>query len=119
MTQKARTVQAMHAACFSGMVPTVTKDEGLEEEQQAAALRRVADLARERGELLKQAEALLEPLGEAAVNAVRLGAPRRRTQDLAQVSTGMFYGWLERAGLPVRPKRPAAKKRQPRQTGDP
>ncbi|MEU8765163.1 hypothetical protein [Streptomyces sp. NPDC048659] len=85
-------------------------DRVLREEQQAAALREVADLGRRRAELLRQADELLKPLGAAAVNAVRVGSPRRRTQDLAQVSPGVFYGWLQEAGIEVRPKRQASRK---------
>jgi hypothetical protein len=85
-------------------------DRTLREEQQAAALREVADLGRRRADLLRQAEELLEPLSAAAVNAVRTGAPRRRTQDLAQISTGVFYSWLQEAGIEVRAKHPARKK---------
>jgi transposase-like protein len=82
-------------------------DRKLREERQAAALREVADLGRRRADLLKQAEELLEPLQAAAVAAVNVGAPRRRTQELARVSTGVFYGWLQTAGIDVRAKRPA------------
>ncbi|MFJ8856330.1 hypothetical protein [Streptomyces sp. NPDC102437] len=85
-------------------------DRKLREEQQAAALREVADLGKRRADLLRQAEELLKPLGDAAVKAVHVGAPRRRTQDLAQVSTGVFYAWLQEAGIEVRGKRPARKK---------
>lgn len=79
-------------------------DRMLREEQQAAALREVADLGQRRADLLRQAEELLTPLEAAAVHAVRVGAPRRRTQDLAQVGTVMFYGWLQAAGIDVRAK---------------
>ncbi|GGP00371.1 hypothetical protein [Wenjunlia tyrosinilytica] len=87
------------------------EDRALREERQAAALREVADLGRRRADLVRQAEELLKPLSAAAVNAVRIGAPRRRTQDLAQISTGVFYGWLQDAGISVRPKRPAQRDR--------
>ncbi|MFJ7264975.1 hypothetical protein ACIQV2_33020 [Streptomyces globosus] len=85
-------------------------DNTLREERQAAALREVADLGARRADLLKQAEELLGPLEAAAMAAVRVGAPRRRTQDLSRVSTGVFYGWLEAAGMGVRAKRPAKRK---------
>jgi hypothetical protein len=82
----------------------------LREEQQAAALRQVADLGERRAALLRQADELLEPLKKAAVNAARLGADRRRTQDLARVGYKTFYGWLRAAGVEVRAKRPATKR---------
>jgi transposase-like protein len=84
----------------------VTDDhDALREERQAAALRRVRDLGEQRARLLAQADSLLEPLEAAAMEAVRTGAARRRTQDLAGVSTGVFYDWLRSAGFDVRPKR--------------
>jgi hypothetical protein len=89
-------------------------DEGFDfallEERQAAALRRIAELGGRRIELLRQAEELLEPLRDAVVEAARLKAPRRRMQDLAHVGGPTFYGWLEGAGVEIRPKK-AAKKR--------
>jgi hypothetical protein len=77
-------------------------DHVLREERQVAAMRRVADLADQRAAMLRDLDALQKTLGEAAVEAVRLGAPRRRTQELAQVSTTTFYGWLDGAGVAVR-----------------
>ncbi|MFI5752460.1 hypothetical protein ACIBBE_42940 [Streptomyces sp. NPDC051644] len=82
-----------------------TDDDALREERQAAALRRVADLGAERARHLKAADDLLEPLGKAVGDAARLNAPRRRTQELAQVGSGLFYQWLKDAGIDVRPKK--------------
>jgi hypothetical protein len=79
----------------------------LPEEQQAAALRRVAEIGKERAELLAKAEALTEPLRDAAVEADRAGAGRSRIRELAGVSSKTLYAWLESAGLEVRPKRSA------------
>jgi len=94
-----------------GYHPRVTHDDPtLREELQATALRRVADLSAQRAALLRQAEELLKPLEEAVVEAARVGAPRRRTQELAQVGALTFYGWLEEAGVVVRPKKRSRKR---------
>jgi hypothetical protein len=87
-----------------------TEPPALREEQQAAALREVADLGAQRARLLEQADALLEPIREAAVKAARLGADRRRTYQLGRVGSTVFYRWLEAAGIERRAKRPAAAK---------
>ncbi|MFL6115602.1 MAG: hypothetical protein ACJ786_30280 [Catenulispora sp.] len=81
------------------------------EEAQVAALREVAALGAKRAELLSQAADVLKELEPAAIRAVKTGAQRARVRELAQVSTGTMYGWLETAGLEVRPKRSA--KRDP------
>lgn len=75
------------------------------EEAQLAALREVAALGAKRADLLSQAAEVLKQLEPAAIRAVNAGAQRARVRELAQVSTGTMYGWLETAGLEVRPKR--------------
>lgn len=95
----------MHFRSSGVYDPAMTDQDPLREERQAAALRKVADLAQRRAHLIAEADALLGPLGDAVGEAARLGAPRRRTQDLAGVGTALFYSWLEAAGLPVRRKR--------------
>ena len=77
------------------------------EEAQVAALREVAALGAKRAELLAEAAKVLEQLEPIAIRAVQAGAQRARVRELAQVSTGTMYGWLETAGLEVRPKRVA------------
>ncbi|MDH6130365.1 hypothetical protein [Kitasatospora sp. GP82] len=79
------------------------------EEAQVAALRELADLGERRAALLRQAAELLTEMEPVAVRAVRAGAGRNRARELAQVSPGTLYGWLENAGIEVRPKRPARK----------
>ncbi|MGC0319303.1 hypothetical protein [Kitasatospora acidiphila] len=79
----------------------------LPEEQQAVALREVAEVGAQRSAALAEAERLTEPLRAAAVNAARAGANRNRIRELAGVSSKTLYGWLESAGLEIRPKRPA------------
>ncbi|ORT53317.1 hypothetical protein [Streptomyces sp. CB03238] len=76
------------------------------EEQQAAALRAVAEAGARRAELLAQAERILtDEIQPRAVEAARLGAGRTRIRELARVGPGVLYRWLEEAGIPVRPKR--------------
>ncbi len=77
------------------------------EEAQAAALRKVAALGAKRAELLSQAADVLKELESAAIDAEKTGAQRSRIRELAQVSTGTLYGWLESAGIEVRPKKSA------------
>jgi uncharacterized protein YcfL len=79
-------------------------EHALEEERQVAAMRQVADLA-------AQLDAVQKSLKEAAIKAVRVGAPRRRTQELARVSSWTFYGWLDEAGVAVRPKKGSKRQR--------
>lgn len=93
-----------------GYHPPVTHDDQyvLKEERQAAAMRKVAELGELRAELRRQTKAAQDALSAAVIEAVRLDAPRRRTQDLAQVGAPTFYKWLEGAGIETRPKkRPA------------
>jgi transposase-like protein len=73
------------------------------EEAQAQALRQVAAAAAERDRVTAEAQRAVEA---AAVQAARVGAGRTRIRELAGVSPKTLYGWLERAGIPVRPKRP-------------
>lgn len=80
------------------------------EEAQAAALRKVAEVGAQRAKLLAQAAELMEPLKAAAVQAATVGAGRNRIRELAQVSPTTLYGWLDAAGLDVRPKSAPAKK---------
>ncbi|MFF2902706.1 hypothetical protein [Streptomyces sp. NPDC057966] len=83
-------------------------EQHLREEQQAAALRKVADLGAKRAKHLKAADEVLVDLRKAVGEAARLSAPRRRTQELAGVGTAQFYEWLREAGIDVRkPKKPA------------
>lgn len=77
------------------------------EEQQAAALREVAEIGARRTQLLAEAEQLNGPLREAAVSAARIGAQRSRIRELAGVSSKTLYGWLDEEGLEVRPTRRA------------
>lgn len=79
------------------------------EEAQAAALREVAALGAERAALLSQAADVLKRLEPAVIRAERTGAQRSRIRELAQVSTGTMYGWLESAGIDVRPKKTTKK----------
>lgn len=75
------------------------------EEQQAAALRRVAELSAQRTEALERADAITAELREASIAAARTGAQRGRIRTLAKVSPNTLTGWLSSAGLEVRPKR--------------
>ncbi|MCC8455596.1 hypothetical protein [Streptomyces rochei] len=76
------------------------------EEQQAAALRAVADAGARRARLLAEAEQILtNEIKPAAVRAARLGAGRDRIRELGRIGPTMLYRWLEEAGLPVRQKR--------------
>ncbi|MFF2527263.1 hypothetical protein [Streptomyces liangshanensis] len=76
------------------------------EEEQAAALRAVADAGSRRAELLTEAERILrEEIRPAAVTAARVGAERNRIRELARVGPSLLYRWFEDAGLPVRPKK--------------
>jgi O-methyltransferase involved in polyketide biosynthesis len=77
----------------------------LPEEQQAAALRRVAELSAQRTAALEQADAITAELREAAISAARTGAQRGRIRQLAKVSPNTLTSWLESAGLEVRPKK--------------
>ncbi|MEV8298479.1 hypothetical protein [Streptomyces rochei] len=70
----------------------------------ADALRAVRQAAAERDRVIAEAQARVE---RAAVSAARIGASRNRIREEAGVSPRVLYGWLEQAGLPVRPKRPA------------
>ncbi|MES9512197.1 hypothetical protein ABWJ92_38520 [Streptomyces sp. NPDC000609] len=77
------------------------------EEQQAAALRVVADAGARRAELLTEADRILtEEIKPAAITAARTGAERNRIRELARVGPTLLYRWLTEAGLPVRAKRP-------------
>jgi len=77
------------------------------EARQVAALQRVADLGRQRKDLLAQVEHVMEHLREACVDAARTGATRSRIRELAEVSTSTLYPWLADAeGVTVRPTRP-------------
>ncbi|MFJ8629020.1 hypothetical protein ACIRD3_40070 [Kitasatospora sp. NPDC093550] len=76
---------------------------------QAAALADLATLGHDRAELLRQADELLTKIRPAAVRAVQAGAGRNRVRELAGVSTTLFYGWLEDAGIEIRPQAPAKK----------
>ena len=81
------------------------------EEQQAAALRAVADAGERRAKLLKQADRILkEEIQPAAVKAARLGAGRDRIRQLAGVGPTVLYRWLTEAGIPVRAKSAPARK---------
>jgi hypothetical protein len=91
------------------IAPMSNDDDALLEERRAAALRKVADLGMRRADLLQQAEDLLAPLEQAVVEATRIGAPRRRMQELAKVGTRLFYEWIKEADVPMR-----ASKRTPR-----
>ena len=79
------------------------------EEAQAEALREVAALGAERAEYLAKAAEVLKRLEPAVIRAERTGAQRSRIRELAQVSTGTLYSWLESAGIDVRPKKTAKK----------
>lgn len=76
----------------------------LPEEQQATALRRVAEIGKERADLLAKAEALTEPLREACIEAASAKAGRSRIRELAGISSKTLYSWLGEAGLQVRGK---------------
>lgn len=72
------------------------------EEGQARALRALAEAAKTRDAEVPRLERAVR---DAAVAAIRAGAPRIRTQKLAGVSPMKFYEWLAEAGIPVRAKR--------------
>lgn len=82
-----------------------TEGERLPEETQVEELRIVADLGARRAELLRQADELVPPMRAAALRAIRAGASRRRTQDLAQIGASTFYKWLADDGVVIRSKR--------------
>ncbi|MEV5567655.1 hypothetical protein AB0L54_33090 [Streptomyces sp. NPDC052196] len=78
------------------------------EEQQAAALRKVAEAGARRADLLAEAERILtEEIRPRAVEAARTGAGRTRIRELARVGPAVLYRWLEDAGIEIRPKRRA------------
>ena len=77
---------------------------------QAAALAELATLGHQRAELIRQADELLAQIQPAAVAAVQAGAGRNRVRELAGVSTTLFYGWLESAGIEIRPQAAPTKK---------
>ncbi|MFG2669127.1 hypothetical protein ACGFY6_33415 [Streptomyces sp. NPDC048387] len=79
--------------------------------EQAEALREVAALGVQRANALAEAERIGAELRAAAVRAAELGAPRTRIKELAHVSPSTLYAWFDAAGLEVRAKRPAAKKK--------
>jgi O-methyltransferase involved in polyketide biosynthesis len=74
------------------------------EEQQASALRLVAELSARRTAALEEADAITAELREAAVSAARTGAQRGRIRELAKVSPNTLTNWLSSAGLEVRSK---------------
>ncbi|MEU8960062.1 hypothetical protein AB0C93_37880 [Streptomyces sp. NPDC048518] len=75
------------------------------EEQQAAALRAVAEAGARRAELLAKAEEILvKEIRPRAIKAAELGAGRTRIRELGRIGPTVLYRWLEEAGLPVRPK---------------
>ncbi|MET9366111.1 hypothetical protein ABZX93_35145 [Streptomyces sp. NPDC006632] len=79
------------------------------EEQQAAALRAVAEAGSRRADLLSEAERILiEEIRPLSIEAARTGAGRTRIRELARVGPAVLYRWLDEAGIPVRPKRRAA-----------
>ncbi|WP_121833801.1 hypothetical protein [Streptomyces sp. S1] len=80
------------------------------ETAQAEALREVARLGKERADALAKAKELLPLLRDAAVKAARVEAPRTRIRELAHVSPDTLYGWLDKAGVEIREKRPARRK---------
>jgi hypothetical protein len=82
------------------------------ETAQAEALREVARLGKERAEALAKAKELLPLLRDAAIKAARIEAPRTRIRELAHVSPDTLYGWLDAAGIEVRPKRTSKKTRE-------
>ncbi|MFE2601705.1 hypothetical protein ACFXCZ_35425 [Streptomyces sp. NPDC059396] len=76
------------------------------EEEQAAALRTVADAGSRRADLLAEADRILrEEIRPAAVAAAKVGAERNRIRELARVGPTVLYRWLDEAGLPVRTKK--------------
>ncbi|MFJ8314041.1 MULTISPECIES: hypothetical protein [unclassified Streptomyces] len=74
------------------------------EEAQARALRALAEAAKTRDVEVPRLERAVR---DAAIDAIRAGAPRIRTQKLSGVSPTTFYAWLTEAGIPVRAKRRA------------
>ncbi|MEV6727002.1 hypothetical protein AB0M94_39540 [Streptomyces xanthochromogenes] len=75
------------------------------EETQARALRALAEAAQTRD---AEVPRLQNAVRDAAIEAIRVGAPRIRTQKLSGVSPTLFYAWLAEAGVPVRAKRRAS-----------
>jgi hypothetical protein len=80
------------------------------EEQQAEALRRVAEVAARRANAMAEVERITDELRDAAVHAARVGAGRSRIRELAKVNVNRLYTWWSEAGLDVRAKRPAMEK---------
>jgi hypothetical protein len=77
----------------------------IREEAQAVALRELAELGAARAAALAEAKRLQEPLREAALRAVHAGVDRKRVHELARVASHTLYGWLQDAGIPIRPKK--------------
>ncbi len=75
------------------------------EEQQAQALRRVAEAAARRAEAQARVDEITEELRQAAVTAAAVGASRSRIRALAKVNVNRLYAWWTEAGLEVRPKK--------------
>ena len=74
------------------------------EEQQAAALKAVAEAAAERDAAQVVLDERTANLSKVAVNAARIGAGRTRIRQLAGVSSKTLYAWLTAAGVEVRGK---------------
>jgi hypothetical protein len=87
--------------------PTPEDERAAALRSQAEALRAVKAAADERDRITAAAQAAVE---RAAVEAARAGASRNRIREEAGVSPRVLYAWLEKAGLPVRPKRPKGAK---------
>lgn len=76
------------------------------EEQQAAALRAVAEAGARRAALLDQAEKILvEEIRPRAIAAAKVGAGRSRIRELARIGPSVLYRWPDEAHLPIRDKR--------------
>lgn len=75
------------------------------EEQQATALRQLAEVSSRRLDALAEVNQLTAELKDAAVHAASVGASRTRIRGLAKVSGNKLYAWYTDAGLDVRPAR--------------
>ncbi len=93
---------------FSRAVSTLVDVTEIPEEQQAAALRVVADSGKRRTAAQTEADRILaEEVRPAVIEAARLGASRSRIRVLAGIGPNTLYTWLQEEGLEVRPKRTA------------
>lgn len=80
------------------------------EEQQAEALRRLAELAATRDHAQAELDRCTSEVRDAVVQATTTGANRTRIKQIAGIGSKTLYIWINEGGVEVRPKRPATKK---------